>query len=212
MKPLILCCVGGEMPTNCFVVKDEESGQSFVVDPGFYDDTLEAALKKANITSLTYILLTHGHFDHILGLPELHERFGGKIVMHKSDEPFLTDDDLSLCENPPENRKFVEKADLYVDEGSVLPFGDREIRVMHTPGHTHGSVCYLLSDVMFSGDTLFASGFGRTDFPTGNKRELLQSVKRIAMLETNYRILPGHAGETTLSREQKTTLRFFCKR
>lgn len=203
MQLLLSSCEVGFMPTDCYVGKDSASGQSFVVDPGFFDASLLQTLKKLEISSLNYILLTHGHHDHILGLHPLQTRFGGKIVMHETEEAFLADDSLSLRMSAFVDLPRVCRADILVKDGDVLPFGDSNIRVLHTPGHTRGSVCYMLDNNLFSGDTVFYESVGRTDLPTGSTQQLLASVKCIGQLKGEWRILPGHGPATTLSHEQK---------
>ena len=192
----------GFLPTNCYLVKDADTGCAFAVDPGFYEPSLETALRELGVEQLDYILLTHGHHDHILGLAELQEHFGGKIVIHEADAAFLTDDGLSLRSPAFAGLPRAKAADLTVRDGDALPFAGGAIRVLHTPGHTRGSVCYLLENNLFAGDTLFQSSVGRTDLPTGDTRQLLQSVRRLAALEGDYAVLPGHGPQTTLARER----------
>lgn len=203
MELTIRVCEVGFLPTNCYLVKEKKSGRSFAVDPGWYDPSLEDALHQMKIERLDYILLTHGHHDHILGLAQLQRQFGGKIVMHESETPFLADDSLSLRHPAFGAVPRAEKADLPVKDGDTLPFAGGDILVLHTPGHTRGSVCYLLNNCLFSGDTLFSESVGRTDLPTGNTAQLLRSVRRLAALEGDFRVLPGHGPETTLSHERR---------
>lgn len=187
---------------NCYILKDEKSGDALVVDPGAYSNRLEALLRQEGITELRYILLTHGHFDHITGVGELQKNFAGKVVIHKADESCLWDGMQSLASYFGEIQH-RDKADVLVCEGDELSFGDEKIRVMHTPGHTKGGVCYIIGDMLFSGDTLFKGSIGRTDFPSSDEGEMLDSLRRLAGLEGDYRVLPGHEEETTLSRERR---------
>ena len=203
MKLLLRCCEVGFLPTNCYLVKDTETGQCFAVDPGDYDSFLKTALRDMGIERLDYILLTHGHHDHILGLQKLQDAFGGKIVMHESETAFLTDDSLSLRHPLFGSSARMPAVDLTVRDGDEIPFADGAIRVLHTPGHTRGSVCYLLDTFLFAGDTLFCESVGRTDLPTGITQQLLQSVRRLAALDGDYTVLPGHGPQTTLSHERK---------
>ncbi len=192
----------GFLPTDCYLVKDADTGRAFAVDPGFYEPVLEAALRDMEIERLDYILLTHGHHDHILGVAGLQERCGGRIVIHEAEAAFLTDDGLSLRSPAFANLPRAKTADVTVRDGDELPFAGGVIRVLHTPGHTRGSVCYQLDNYLFAGDTLFQSSVGRTDLPTGNTRQLLQSVRRLSALEGDYAVLPGHGPQTTLARER----------
>ena len=192
----------GMVYANCYIVTDEESKEAFVVDPGVYNKRFEAALRAAGVEKLRYILLTHGHFDHISGVKALKEDFGGDVVIHREDAGCLYDKSKSLA-----SKFFFPQhdvtADVLVDDGQRLPFGEGEIEVIHTPGHTKGSVCYTIEDIMLSGDTLFKSSIGRTDFPGGSFEEIKASLKKLAALEKNYTVYPGHAESTTLEREKK---------
>lgn len=191
------------METNCYLVTDCETGAAAVVDPGEYCDALCNMLKDAGIKKLEYILLTHGHFDHILAVKQLQESFGGKIVIHEADEKNFTDGSFSLSAMFSPNAQMPQKADITLKGGETMMLGKSEIKVIHTPGHTLGGVCYVVDNAIFSGDTLFCGSIGRSDFPGGDMMTLIRSVMRLAALEGDYRVLPGHESETTLENERK---------
>lgn len=187
---------------NCYILKDNESGEALIVDPGTFNRRFEAMLKAEGITKLRYILLTHGHFDHISGVGDLKAAFGGEVVIHREDESCLYSRDESLASKFHFPQKDV-RADIVLEGGEELTFGDYKIRVIHTPGHTKGSVCFALSDMLFSGDTLFKGTVGRTDFPGGSYEEMMDSMKKLSLLKADYNVYPGHDVSTTLEREKR---------
>lgn len=193
-----------EIFANCYLLEDEKSGEAAIVDPAWYGEIIKNVLREKNI-KLKYVLLTHGHFDHILGVYGLQKEVGAKVVIHESDADHLIDPQKSLCEgNFPEPQHPVT-ADITVKDGDVIMLGDEEIKVMSTPGHTHGSVCYILENdrVIISGDTLFCMTAGRTDFLDGSDEEMIASLKRLIALDGDYTVLPGHNRATTLESERK---------
>ena len=192
----------GIIDTNCYVVTDENSGESLVVDPGDMSAELESTLDGKDIK---YILLTHGHYDHILAAAGLKQKTGAPVAIGKEDADCLHDDDLSRAglHFPLLQQKI--HADILLSDGSKLDFGGKKINVIHTPGHTPGGVCYIFEDerVIFSGDTLFRLSAGRTDFETGSDYDMALSLKTLASLSGDYAVYPGHGPATTLDFERK---------
>lgn len=187
--------------SNSYIIKDVVSGEAAVIDAGIYNARFEEILKSMKIEKLKYILLTHGHFDHIMGVKRLQKNFGGEIVIHEADADCLSDSKRSLASAlsfacPP------FECDKAVKDGDVLLLGDEELEVIHTPGHTVGSVTYKAGKYLFTGDTLFHVSVGRTDFPGGSTEDILSSIKKLYSLEGDYRVCPGHGGESTLSFEK----------
>ena len=195
----------GEMGTNGYILIDNESGDCAFIDVGDYGERLKAFLQNKGIEKLRYILLTHGHFDHIKGVKKLKADFGGEVVIHSLDADCLYDSSKSLGDFFGLSMPSFE-ADKTVIEGDRLPFGNSEIEVIHTPGHTVGSVCYKIGDMIFSGDTLFCGSIGRTDFPGGSMLQMTASLKKLSKLEGNYNVYPGHEDVTDLDTERRTNL------
>lgn len=196
--------LGHEMFANCYLLVDEKTGEAAIVDPAWYVDEFNDILEKNN-AELKYIMLTHGHFDHIFGVHGLKEATGAKVVIHFKDAEHLTDPGKSLAEGNMPEPQIPVSADVLLKEGDVITLGDEEIKVMSTPGHTMGSVCYIIESekTIISGDTLFCMTAGRTDFPDGSDELMIKSLKRLIALEGDYRVLPGHNKETTLESERK---------
>ena len=193
-----------EIFSNSYLLVDEESGEAAIVDPAWYGEVVKNALDGENIT-LKYVLLTHGHFDHIFGVYGLQTERGAKVVIHSKDAGHLLDPKKSLAEGNFPEKQYPVSADILLKDGDVLKLGNEEIKVMSTPGHTEGSVCYILEKdrVIISGDTLFCMTAGRTDFPGGSDEKMIESLKRLIALDGDYRVLPGHNRETTLESERK---------
>ena len=188
--------------TNTYIVTCEETGETAVVDPSLPEESLVEKLKDKNVK---YILVTHGHYDHIGGANFVKEKTGAKVVVHKEDEEMLLDGNKNEYNNNYDDEMVPVHADILVEDGSELPFGNTKIKVLHTPGHTKGGVCYLFNDdrVMFSGDTLFRLTAGRTDLYGGDARTELMSLAKIRELEGDYTVYPGHDSSTTLDFERQ---------
>ena len=181
----------GSYQTNCYIIHEEASKTCCVIDPGY---TPEAVLDKAEELGLTIeaILLTHGHFDHVGGVKQIAAETGCDV--------YLCTEDLTMPPMMTAGQLYYTKS---YGEGSQLHLAGLDISVLHTPGHTPGSVCLLVDEHIFSGDTLFAGSCGRTDLPGGSWGTILKSLKRLASIEGNYWVHPGHGGSSTLRDEKK---------
>lgn len=195
----------GILMTNCYVITDEESGISAVIDPGEFTPQLDDTLKKTGYDTIKYIILTHGHYDHIGGVNKILENPDCKaeVAISAEDMPFLTDGFLNLSRMFTGEALPEVKADIALEEGGIISVGKFDLKVMCTPGHTEGSVCLIGDGVIFSGDTLFFRSAGRTDFPTGNSKKMSQSLQRLAQLEGDYIVYTGHNQLTSLAQEKK---------
>lgn len=186
------------LETNTYLVLNGE--RAFVVDPGADADKILAAAE-AEGAKIEWVLLTHAHFDHIGGVAEL-QRAGAQVVLHRDDLGIVSSFKNLAFYAGVKVEKFLP--DVTVSGGETLDVAGVKVRVIHTPGHTAGGVCYVADDVIFTGDTLFELSYGRTDFPTGSFKELKNSVlNKLFVLPGDYRLLPGHGAPTTLAFERE---------
>lgn len=192
---------GGPLPTNCYLLKDEATGASAVVDPGFESEELSDLVRKDG--NVEAILLTHGHFDHISGVAKLQKETGAKVYLYTDELLFVRDSALNLAASFFESAVPPFRVDVPLNDGETVKLGNLEIRVIHTPGHTMGGCCYLVEDVIFSGDTLMKLSCGRTDCPTGSYSQMLDSLRRLAELKGDFRVYPGHGSPTSLDYERR---------
>lgn len=203
MKYKLETLVLGPVQANCYIVTDLLTGDIAVIDPGAFDSRLSHALD-GRYENVKLILLTHRHFDHILGAAELKERTGAKIAVHADDAAALSDAVVSGA-SVYGFRQTLTNADLLLRDGDLIPFGADAFSVIHTPGHTAGGVCYRLEDMLITGDTLFEGDMGRTDLPSGDYYTLITSLERLMALDFSGTVYPGHGSVTTLERERKHT-------
>lgn len=189
----------GSMDNNCSLIIDEKTNQSALVDCNEFSQKM---IDMIGDTDLKYILLTHGHFDHIIGVKSVKEKYGAQVVISKEDEPMLNSSKLSLAVfcNAPQNNV---DADIIVKDGDEITLGEIKIKVMATPGHTSGSVCYIAENCIFSGDTLFYCSCGRTDFSSGSPEQMMSSLQKLKALDGDYKVYTGHNNLTTLDFERK---------
>ena len=199
----ITCMPSGPLGVNTYLVVDEGTKEGFIVDPGGYNPKLTKKVIDEGIR-IKYIVLTHGHADHISGVNEHLDDFpDAKVVVHTNEKPML--------EDPRANQSIMfgsaqtVKGDLFVNDGDELEVGNLKLKFIFTPGHTPGGMCiYVESEgVLFSGDTLFRQSIGRTDFPGGSFRDLADAVHtKLFILPDKTVVLPGHMGQTSIGFEK----------
>lgn len=189
--------------TNCYIVQDENTKETMVIDPGGEFEKIQEMLQTIN-AKVKYIYLTHCHGDHIGGVNELKQRYGGQIVAHRLAAENLLNTDTNLTLYIGKEGLTIE-TDARVDDNDLIHLGDLEFRVIHTPGHTSGGSCLYSEEekLLFSGDTLFRGTWGRTDVPTGDFEAVINSItKKLMILPDETIVYPGH-GKSTMIREEK---------
>ncbi|RBP68339.1 glyoxylase-like metal-dependent hydrolase (beta-lactamase superfamily II) [Alkalibaculum bacchi] len=187
------------MGTNTYIVSIEK--EAIVIDPVGSMNTIFDYIEK-NELKVKYILLTHGHGDHIGLVPELKEITKAPVYVHNEDEEMINDSLINLSVHFEKTVSF--KSDYYYDHKNNLKLGEETITVIHTPGHTKGSVCIQIGDSLFTGDTLFKGSIGRTDFYGGDYNTIIQSLNNIKTLDSNLKVYPGHGPSSQLSTECTT--------
>ena len=185
----------GLIGTNCYILEDEGTGKAAVIDPGD-DGTAIADVLAGDKAEVEYILLTHGHYDHTTGVPDLKKRFPeAQVYIHPADANGAGSTLFPLAGTVKDLK--------YYREGDALTLGSLTIQVMETPGHSPGSVTLKVGDVLFTGDTLFCGSCGRTDLRGGSYEQIMASLKRLGELEGDYHVCPGHDRTSTLERERQ---------
>lgn len=186
----------GPIGTNCYILEDDQTNLAAVIDPGDEPELIQEALEKEGV-EVRYLLLTHGHYDHTTAVPALHRVYPqADIYIHQADANGAGSTLFPLAGE-------VDDLKLY-DEWDVIRLGDHEIQVLHTPGHSPGSVTLKVEDVLFTGDTLFAGSCGRTDLRGGSYEQIMQSLKRLGELKGDFHVCPGHEATSTLERERRS--------
>lgn len=191
----------GMLQTNCYIVACGQ-GTSVVIDPGDEGERLIEACK-INGLKPKMVLITHGHVDHTNAADDIKRFFGAEIICHQSDRYMIESETVSMWDL----RRKTCTVDRTVEDGDVIEVGDLNFKVIHTPGHTRGSICFFVDSVVFSGDTLFRGSVGRTDLPGGSEETLMASLKRkLMVLPSDTLVLPGHGPETTIAYESRHNL------
>ena len=191
----------GMLKTNCYILADNGTGTGIIIDPGDEAEKISAAVREADL-DVKYIINTHAHYDHIGAVLKLKDEFGAEILVHEADGPMLEDPTLNLSFNKPKIKAAGVKPDKLLNEGDIVTAGKIELKVIHTPGHTPGSICLLGKDYIFTGDTLFAGAVGRTDLPGGSHKSIVESIQtKLKTLPDNLKVYPGHGPSTTIGEE-----------
>lgn len=195
LKPLSMC------DTNSYIVGSSQNNAVLIDAPADSDYILET-IKTYNLT-LKKILLTHGHFDHVGAVADLVDKTNCEVYIHMNDLGKLTNDEFLLTNlfHARGIRKFADAKPLI--DGDIIKQDELEFKVIHTPGHTSGSVCYAIENNLFTGDTLFYRSMGRTDMPDGDDIQMLKSLRKLSNIEENYIVYPGHMKNSTLEDEKK---------
>lgn len=187
----------GSYMTNCYIVIDETTNESIVIDPG---DDAKRLLEEFDKTHshLNFIILTHGHADHTAAVAEFKNKYNVDVYMSKKDSELIGKEEYMFGNHD-------ENANKFVKDGDTLKFGSKSIKCIETPGHTPGGMCYLIEDFLFSGDTLFNSSIGRTDFPGGDYAVIINSIKnKLMVLNDTVKVYPGHGEATTIGFERQS--------
>ena len=186
----------GPIGTNCYILEDEKARAAAIIDPGDEAGRIRQVIEDDGV-DVKYILLTHGHYDHTTAVPQLHKALPqAEIYIHRADANGAGSQLFPLAGQIPDLK--------FYDEGDTLALGDMTIQVLHTPGHSKGSVTLKVGDVLFCGDTLFAGSCGRTDLAGGSYAEIMASLKKLGQLPGDYHVCPGHDVTSTLERERRS--------
>ncbi|MGQ0793730.1 MAG: MBL fold metallo-hydrolase [Deltaproteobacteria bacterium] len=202
---IIKCIPGGSFLTNCYIIADEESKVGIVVDPGSQVDEVLDEVSSLGLR-IDKIVNTHAHIDHAAGVEEAKIALGAEFYLHPKEEPVLLDMPNAVRRFPEFGGVKIPKIDKFMEEGDEIEIGKYRAKIVHTPGHTWGSVCLIIDNHVFSGDTLFAGSVGRVDLTGGTSmRELVRSIKtKLMPLPASYTVYPGHGPLTTIDIEKRS--------
>lgn len=196
------CYHVGPLMTNCYLVTDEKTQQSLIIDPGGISKELDMKINEIGLDKVKYIVLTHGHFDHIRKVARYKKLTGAKIIANKDEIELINDEENNLSKRYTKGVDYFE-VEKQLDDGDEFLLGGSKIKMIKTSGHTKGSACFIVEDCIFSGDTLMKDCIGRCDLPTGNQEDMINSLRKISNFQKNYKIYPGHGEETNLEYEKE---------
>jgi hydroxyacylglutathione hydrolase len=202
-EPLIIKrLVVGHLSANCYIVGLASDGEGTVIDPGGNPDTIIKAIDESKLEIKT-IILTHGHSDHIAALRDVQDHTGAQVAIHAEDADFL-EGYGSFSSQFGISYRTPQPPDRLLHEGDIIEVGNVSFKVIHTPGHTPGSICLRTGDKVFTGDTIFHRGIGTTLMPGSSRRQLLESIRtRLMVLPDEIMLYPGHGRETTVGTERR---------
>ena len=195
--------IAGPIEANNYLLWDEQTQEAVLIDCSEYNEDILADVKKLKL-NVIYILLTHGHFDHVLGVNKMKQELKAEVGLHKNDEVLTNNINEfgNIFIGLPEQE--IPQIDFNVNDGDILNFGNGKIEVIYTPGHTEGGVCYKIGDKLFCGDTMFRGSYGRTDLFGGNFKKINDSIKNVLFkLNDNIKIYPGHGNFSDMGYEKK---------
>lgn len=193
----------GIYQANCYILWNEDTSKSAVIDPGGDFEELKEFVE-SNKLSVEYIILTHGHGDHIGAVAEARDYFKAEILIHKDDCDMLKNNEKNYSSKLGYEKIEIE-ADKELNDGDIINLGSIDLYILHTPGHTKGSICIKCENTVFSGDTLFAGSIGRTDLNGGSFEDIINSItNKLLTLSDNTEIYPGHGPSTTIAIEKRS--------
>jgi len=191
----------GIYAANCYIIYSEVTRDAIVVDPGGDVDDILSSIRE-NGLKIKYIVLTHGHADHIGGVKELKKVLSVPVMIHEDDREILVDGNKNLSTIMAMGTVEIEP-DILLKDGDIIEFGDEKAQVIHTPGHTRGGICIKIGDSMITGDTLFTGSIGRTDLLGGDYDSIINSIKdKIMIYSDDIKVFPGHGAPSTIGRER----------
>ncbi|KRQ87525.1 putative metallo-hydrolase [Caloramator mitchellensis] len=198
---LVEVFVLGYFHANCYLIADEDKKECAIIDPGGTPDKVINRCRELGL-DIKYILLTHGHGDHIAGVSKIKSETGAKVFMSSKDEYLVHGGNAEIVPIFRNIKPF--EVDAFVEDKDTINIGNITIEVIETPGHTPGGLTFKINNMLFTGDTLFSGSIGRTDFPKGSFEELINSIKnKILILNDDVKVFPGHGEATTVGNERK---------